>query len=835
MAPAREVTFAELDYRYDPERWPFSDWEALDTGDPSSLQPRAAAALDFALDLDPPDYHLFVTGPAGTGRHTFLERELRRRAATRPVPDDWCYLHNFADPDRPIATHLPAGRGEELRRDVERVVSLCRDELRRVLESEPYQARRQELAHRAEQQREALLAELQEFARKQGFLLQPIPVGFASVPLDPQGEPYTEEEFNRLPESERHAIEQRSAELQARVEQTVSRLRRLERETNEQLEKLDREVAFWAVSHPLEELKERYAGTPRLDEYLDALADDMVENRRLLAAPERMAQDPHLQAALEALLARYRVNVFVSHHRNEGAPVVFERHPTYYNLVGRAEYRIQLSGLTTDVGLIKPGALQRANGGYLVLDLLDVLLQPFAWDALKRCLLTREARVENIAEQFSLLPVSTLKPEPIPLQVRVILIGQPLLYYLLFFLDEEFRKLFKIRADFDWEAPREPDTEGSLLGVIAQAVRTDGGMPLDRTALARVLDYAVRLREDHRRLSTLLEPIIDLVREAGVLARTAGRDRVGAAEIESAIRQREFRANLLEQKMLERFADGTLMLSVSGTAVGQVNGLSVLDLGDYTFGRPVRITARTAFGRGGVLDIERESELGGRIHSKGVLILAGYLAGQYGRQLPIPVNASVTFEQSYETVEGDSASSAELYALLSSLAGVPLRQDIAVTGSVNQHGEIQPVGGVTHKVESFFKVCRAKGLTGTQGVMLPALNVPNLVLREEVLAAIRQGQFHVWAVQHVDEGLELLTGLPAGERGPDGRFPPDTVHGRVQAQLEEYARRLKELGPAVEVAGADGRRRQAGAPAEPPRRRVRRLRLGRWPRGPLQA
>ncbi|MBI3911735.1 MAG: AAA family ATPase, partial [Armatimonadetes bacterium] len=812
---AREIPFSELDYRYDPGAWSFETTADLDTGDPRALQPRAAAALDFGLDVDFPGYHLFLAGPPGTGRRTFLERELRRRAADKPVPEDWCYLHNFADPDRPVATHLSAGRGEELRRDMERCVSECRAEMRRALESEPYQERRRELSHQAERQHEALLAELQAHARERGFLLQPVPMGMASVPLNPQGEAYTEEEFSQLPEETRHEIERRGEELQARVEQTVNRLRRLERETNERLEELDREVARWAVSHPLDELHERYRDTPRVGEYLDGLANDMVENRQLLIAPEQAVRDPHIHAAYETLLARYRVNVFVSHARDGGAPVIFEQHPTYYNLVGRSEYRAQMSGLVTDVGLIKPGALQRANGGYLVLDILDVLIQPFAWDALKRSLITREARLENIAEQFALLPVSTLKPEPIPLRLKVVLIGQPLWYYLLYALDEDFRKLFKVKADFDTEVRRTPEFENALADIIAHSGRQEQLLPLDRGALARVLDFALRLRQDRRRLSTLLEPITDVVREAAAWARSAGESVIRAEHVQQAISEREYRANLLEEKILDRLAEGTLMVSVTGATVGQVNGLSVLDLGDYIFGRPMRITARTAFGRGGVVDIERESELGGRIHSKGVMILAGYLAGQYGGRSPLPLAASLCFEQSYEEVEGDSASSAELYALLSSLADVPICQDIAVTGSVNQHGEIQPVGGVTQKVEAFFKTCQRKGLTGSQGVLIPHLNLPNLVLRGEVLEAIRAGQFHIWAARTLDEGIALLTGLPAGERGPDGRFPPDTVHGRVQARLEEYVRQLKELGvtPETSTAGNDRRRARIVTPS----------------------
>ncbi len=490
-------------------------------------------------------------------------------------------------------------------------------------------------------------------------------------------------------------------------------------------------------------------------------------------------------------LARYRVNVFVGNGGASGAPVVVERNPTYYNLLGRIQYRAAFGSMVTDFREIKAGALHRANGGFLVLEILDVLRHPFTWDALKRALRGREVRIENLAEEYSPVPTATLRPEPIPLDAKVVLIGSPLLYHLLYQLDEDFRELFKVKADFAPDMEWSEEHFGSYAAFVSRWVRTAGLRHFDRAAVARLIEYGARLREDQRKLSTRLLDISDAVSEASFWAGKAGRELVLAEDVDRAIAKREYRSSLLEERIRELIADGTIMIDVEGAREGQVNGISVLDLGDYSFGKPSRVTARVSLGRGRVQSIEREIELSGPIHSKGFLILSGYLAGKYAQERPLALGATITFEQSYDEVEGDSASSTELYALLSALAGLPLKQGIAVTGSVNQHGEVQAVGGVTRKIEGFYAACKVKGLTGEQGVIVPAANVPNLMLSDEVVEAVRAGTFHVWAVHTIDEGIELLTGVPA-----------DDVHARVEERLSGYAELAREFGaPSADGAG----------------------------------
>jgi predicted ATP-dependent protease len=514
-----------------------------------------------------------------------------------------------------------------------------------------------------------------------------------------------------------------------------------------------------------------------------------------------------LQAHREEVFSRYQANVVVDHSQTQGAPAIFENNPTYYNLLGRTEYRAQFGAMVTDFTMVKAGALQRASGGYLVLDALDVLHNPFAWEALTRSLRIREARIENLAEQYGLVPSATLKPEPIPLAVKVVLIGEPLLYHLLFSIDSDFRELFRVKADFDSEVARTPENVDGYARYLATLCREQGLRHFHKSGVARLLEYSSRLREHQEKLSARLLDIASVAIEASFWAGRSDSSHVMAEHVQQAIAQKEYRSNLLEEKIQEGIMEGTLLIDVQTEVVGQVNGLSVYDLGDYAFARPTRVTARTSLGAQGVVNIEREVELSGKIHSKGVLILAGYLAGKFAQDKPLALTASLVFEQSYGEVEGDSASSAELYALLSSLANLPIRQGVAVTGSVNQRGEIQPVGGVTAKIQGFFDVCAARGLTGDQGVIIPAANVRHLALKDEVVRAIEEGRFHVWAVQSVDEGIELLTGVSAGECGSDGRYPAESVHGRVDAALRERAERLKEFGaPTRATHASDGRR-----------------------------
>jgi len=613
-----------------------------------------------------------------------------------------------------------------------------------------------------------------------------------------QGQPIPPEQLERLPRETREGMERQAKELQERMEQLIRQGRRLEKEAQERLRQLEREVALFAVGHHFEELEQIYQGQPEVLGYLAQVKEDIPGHLDDFRGVRKEQQElpPELQgAAVRERLARYQVNVLVDNGGTEGAPLVEEYKPGYYNLVGRVEYQSRMGAMTTDFRQIKAGALHRANGGFLLVEAADLLAAPMAWDALKRALRTREIRIENMGEQQGAVPMATLRPEPIPLQVKVVLLGSPALYLLLYSQDEEFQELFKVKAEFEPDMEREERNVLGYAGFVSRQVREKGLPHFDRGAVARVVEYGSRLAGDQGRLTTRFSEIADLVTEAGFWARSGGREVVTAGDVERAMEEREYRSGQASERLRRMIREGTILIDLEGAQEGQVNGLSVVQMGDYSFGLPSRITARTSVGSAGVVDVEREISLSGPSHSKGVLILSGYLSAQYAQDYPLALSATLTFEQMYNEVDGDSASSAELYALLSSLSGLPLRQGIAVTGSVNQRGQVQAVGGVTEKVEGFFEVCRAMGLTGQQGVILPAANVRNLMLRGEVVRAVREGAFHLWAVSSVDEGIELLTGVPAGRKGEDGRYPVGTVHQLVDARLRQYAERMKEYSP----------------------------------------
>ncbi len=772
----------------------------LTTADVLSLegtigQPRAVDALAFGLEISSPGYNLFVAGPAGSGRERTVHDFLRQFAPTRPAPSDWVYVYNFAQSDRPNAIRLPQGRGRTFAADLDGFLEAAQRDIPRALESEDYARHRREALSELHERRDALFTQFQAFARDQGFAIEITPAGIVTVPVS-QGRPLADEEFRRLPAQRQQELERRSTVIQERIADTLRQVRQIQKEATERVRQLDRDVARFAVGPHLDDLREAYSDQPEVLTYLDQVQSDLPEHLDDFRSGESEVEPQVFLSRLPGLqreehLARYRINIFVDNDGLQGAPVVVERNPTYYNLIGRIDYRATFGAMVTDFRQIKAGALQRANGGFLVLQVLDVLGAPFAWDALKRSLICGEVTIENLGEQYSALPTERLRPEPIPLDVKVILLGPPEVYYLLYQLDPDFQELFKVKADFTPDIDWTDEHQSLYAAFISRRVREGGLRHFDREAMARVIEYGAWLREDQRKLSSRLRDIADLVSEAHYWASKAGHDLVQAADVEQAIARRKYRSNLIEERTQELIDNGTIMIDTAGARGAQVNGVAVIDLGGYTFGKPSRITARVSPGRGSVQSIEREIKLSGPIHSKGFLILSGYLVGQYSQQYPLSLSATITFEQSYDEVEGDSASSTELYALLSALAGLPLRQGIAVTGSVNQHGEIQAVGGVTPKIEGFFAVCKAKGLTGEQGVIIPAANVPNLMLDEEVIDAVRAGQFHVWAVRTIDEGIELLTGRPAGQRDLDGQYPEGTVHRLVEDRLREYAERLR--------------------------------------------
>ena len=792
-----EVPPERARWRCDPAALPFETTEQVEPLVGTVGQERAVSALEFGVAIDRGGFNIFVAGRPGSGRATTAREYLEQAALTQPVPNDWVYVHNFVDPYRPRAISLPPGEGNRLSRRIDELVEAARREIPRAFESEDYERRRNEMISQLQERQQALYGRVQEEARGMGFAITVTPAGIVTMPLI-EGRPISPQEYEQLPEEVREELERRSEMLREHLEQALHEGRKLEKETAERLRQLEREVALFAVGHLFDELRDIYKDYPDVLEFLRQLQEDIPEHLEDFRGTRHETTLPaiaELQGMLrEDHLARYKVNAFVDHSQTKGAPVVVEPNPTYYNLMGRLDYQARFGAMVTDFRQLKPGAIHRANGGYLLLDALDVLTTPLAWDALKRALETGEARIENIGEQFSPIPAATLRPEPIPLRCKVVLIGSPLIYYLLYHLDEDFQRLFKIKSDFALDMDRSDEHVQRYARFISGQVRQQSLRHFHKGAVARIVEYGARLVEHQSKLTTRLAEIADLVVEASFWAGKNGNGVVMAEDVDRAIAHKEYRSNLIEEKVQELIEEGTIMIDTGGERLAQVNGVSIIDLGDYLFGKPSRITARTSLGSAGVVNIEREIKLSGPIHSKGVLILAGYLSGKYAQDYPLALSATLTFEQTYDEVEGDSASSAELYALLSALSGLSIRQGIAVTGSVNQHGEIQAVGGVTRKTEGFYEVCKAKGLTGEQGVILPEANVKHLMLKDEVVEAIREGRFHLWAIRTVDQGIELLTGVAAGEQRPDGSYPEGTVHQRVDARLREYAQRLKEFG-----------------------------------------
>ncbi len=766
---------------------------------------RAAEALRLGLALDHGGYNVYAMGPPGVGKHALVLRLLERAAADAATPPDWCYLNDFAEPRRPRAVELPAGRGAELRRDLDRLAGELRAAIPAAFEGRDYRTRLQLLEKEAEEARERAVAEVQHEAAGRGVALLSTPMGFAFAPTR-DGQVVEPDQFATFDPEVREKFRKDVEELQARLLEVLRAMPDLQRRARERVKALQREVALAAVGHLLAELRLRYADLPAILSHLDAIQDDVVENLRELMGGEGSGDAAsQLRAALSETpaLRRYAANLMVDHAGRHGAPVVHEDLPTLSNLTGRIDHHAHFGALVTDFTLVRPGALHRASGGFLLLDARRLLAQPFAWEALKRALRSREIRVEPPERLLGFGGASTLEPQPIPLDVKVVLVGDRLAWHLLSLLDEEFPQLFKVAADFDDDVPRSPAADRDFARLVATLGRKAGLRPLERAAVERVLHQATRLAGDSTRFTAETASLHDLLREADHLASAAGRAVVAADDVRRAVADQERRDGRIRDEIQEEIRRGLLVVETAGTRVGQVNGLSVLRAGRRAFGRPSRISARIRLGRGEVVDIEREVELGGPLHSKGVLILAGYLGARYSADRPLTLAATIVMEQSYAGVEGDSASSAELYALLSAIAGVPLRQGLAVTGSVDQHGRVQAVGGVTEKVEGFFDVCVARGLTGDQGVLLPAANVPHLVLRDEVLAEVEAGRFRLYPVEHVDQGIELLTGLPAG--AAEGVVSPEgSLHALVEARLQALAEAAR--------AWAGGRRRGADPP-----------------------
>ncbi len=751
-------------------------------------QNRAVRALQFGLGIRQVGYHIYVAGPPGMGKMSAIRNFLDQLARSQETPPDWCYINNFDDPYQPKAIRLPPGVGRQLQHDVKTLIEQVRRGIPKTFESEEYSAKRDAIIKALEQQREALFQELNEKATQAGFTIQATQMGIAIIPVL-GGRPLTDAEFQALPPAAREDFQRRRETIQEQLKATMKQGRALERQTQEQLAELDRQAAMYAVGESIDDLIEKYEGQPDITAYLNAVRQDIVQNIDLFrtgqTAEEGQQPTPAWQRGLP--FRKYEVNVIVDHSKKDGAPLVVLLNPIYNNLFGRIEKESQYGALYTDFTMVKAGALHQANGGYLVIPIEDLLSAPFSWQSLKRALRSRQIEIEEPGELIGYVTAKTLRPQPIPLDIKVILIGPPRLYYLLHAYDSDFPELFRVKADFDTSMPRTDENARDFLSVVCRLCANENLNHLDSGAMARLLEHASRLADDQEKLSTHFGAIANVVREAHYWSQQTNSSQITAEHIRRALDEKVFRSNLVQQRIQEMITQGTILIDTTGARVGQVNGLSVIDLGDYQFGEPGRITVSVGPGHEGIVDIEREVALSGPIHSKGVLILQGYLRQKYLPERSISLSARLVFEQSYTIVDGDSASSTEMYAILSALSQYPLKQSIAVTGSVDQLGRVQAIGGVNAKIEGFFDVCKSMGLTGEQGVMIPASNVRDLMLREDVVEAVGNGQFHIWAVETIDEGIELLTGVPAGERLSNGRFPEGTVNARVEQRLRELA------------------------------------------------
>jgi lon-related putative ATP-dependent protease len=799
MSTVKPLEPAALRRRCDVSLFRFETTDALEDFPAVFGQPRAVEALRFGVGIRQPGFNLFVFGPPEAGMHAVVRAFLDTRAAGEPTPSDWVYVHNFEQPHRPQAIRLEPGRGRALRSDMEHLVEALHTALRATFNAEEYRARIQAIEDEVRERQQKALEDLEQRARTRGFALVRTPLGMGFAPM--RGDEVLDpEEFAKWPADERDRVAKEITAIQEELQAIVAQFPHWQREAREKVKALSREFATHAVGELISELRVKYGDAPQVVAYLDQVREDVIANVDLFRRDEdqqhplqrMMAQ----QAAAEhGALRKYEVNVLVDHGAaSRGAPVVYEANPSYPNLVGRIEHLSAFGALVTDFTLIKPGALHRANGGYLVFDARKMLMHPYAWEGLKEALRAGEIRIESLGQIFSVVSTVSLEPEPIPLDVKVVLVGEPLLYYLFHAYDPDFGKLFKVAVEFDDRMPRTPETSLLYARFIATQARAQRLRPLDRDAVALVIEQSARVTGDAERVSTLTRGVSTLLSEADYWAGQREAAVTTAADVQAAIDAAVRRADRVRERLLEETQRGTIMIDTDGARVGQVNGLSVLQLGELSFGRPSRITARVRVGRGEVIDIEREVELGGPIHSKGVLILSNFLAARYAADEPLSLSASLAFEQSYSGIEGDSASSAELYALLSALAEVPIRQDLAVTGSVNQHGEVQAIGGVNEKIEGFFDLCHARGLTGTQGVLVPAANTKHLMLRPDVVAAAAAGRFAVYAVSSVDQGIEILTGVAAGEADARGVYPEGTINRRVADRLRALAERRRAFG-----------------------------------------
>ena len=789
MARIKELSFKELKKECDPSSFKFKTTRELEPFSGTIGQARGIKAIEFGLNIDIKGYNLYLEGPTGIGKTIYAKNLLNEIAKTKPIPDDWCYIYNFDNSNEPKAISLPAGLGRQFMNDMDSFIQTIKAEIRSAFNNQDFEKEKANIQRDVEEKKIRLIEKLNKEALKQGFEIKNTSSGIYFLPMI-DGKTLSEDEFNALEEKTKNDFEARSVLIQQQTIDTMTKIKDMEKKANEKMNSWQNNIALFAVTIQVNELRNKYKKFSKVQEFLKNIQKDILTNLNEFIEDEQKPMGPMSMPKQEAQKPwhKYKVNLFVDNGNLTGAPVIIDSNPSFYNLFGKLEYENSFGTLKTDFTLIKPGLIHKANGGYIVLQIRDLLTNPLTWELFKRVLRTKEIHVDSLKDyQLNTVAISSLKPEPIPVNIKVVLIGPSYIYYQLLNADEDFRKLFKVKAEFDEEAPRTDANMFKIAQFIHNFCEKEKAPHFNAGAVAKVIEYCSRMVDNQTKLSTQLNEITELLGESCTWAKMDGAKTVTATYVKKAIEERIERVNKYDQRLVEMIQNGTIMIDTTGEKVGQINGLSVMNIGDYSFGKPAKITANTYVGKSGIVNIEREVEMSGTTHSKGVMILSAYIGEKFAQDRPLSLAASLCFEQMYNGVDGDSASSTELYAILSSLSELPIKQNIAVTGSVNQKGEIQPIGGLTDKIEGFFNICKLRGLTGDQGIIMPYQNIKNLNLNDEVIKAVKDGMFHIYAIKNVDEGIELLTGVPAGKKNKNGEYPAGSVNYLVNEKLKKYS------------------------------------------------
>ena len=787
-----ELNYTQLNNREDINKFSFKTTDDIEPFKGIIGQERAVKAFEFGLNVKMKGYNIYVSGPSGSGKTTYAKLSAKEKAKNEAVPYDWCYVYNFDDPRSPLSLRFEPGIGRQFRDDMNELVSFFKTELTKAFTSEDYDKEKSDLSRTYDDKRDELIKKLDSVASENSFALKTSNSGIIFQPII-DNVLITEENYDSLDEDVKNGINERLESMQDVVNSIMRDIKYIDKEYRQKMDDLDYKIGMFAIGHYVSALQEKYQYSERVIKYLESVQEDVLENIDQFSEQEPDEEDP-VAALLPKLggtknddaTLKYRVNLIVDNSKTEGAPVIVDYNPTYYNLVGEVEYDNEYGNLTTDFMKIKPGLMHRANGGYLIIQAQDLLSNVQAWEALRRIIKTKEITIENLRDQVGAIAVTTLKPEPIPSDVKVILVGGAYYYELLRGYDEDFSKLFKIRADFDYEMDRNDENIFKIAGFISKFCDNEKTLPFDSSAVASVIEYSSRSVESQKKLSTRFNLIAEILAESATWAQLDNAEIVTAEYVKKAEEEKAYRLSMYQEKMNELLDNNTIMIATDGYCVGKINGLAVLDMGDYSFGSPTRITATTYMGKSGIVNIEKEAEMSGPTHNKGVQIITGYLGRMYAQKMPLSLSCRIAFEQNYNGIDGDSASSTELYCILSSLSEIPVNQSLAVTGSVNQCGEIQAIGGVTHKIEGYFDLCSRRGLTGKQGVVIPESNVNDLVLKDDVVEAVKNGMFHIYSIATIDEGIELLLGTEAGVMDENGDYPPESVHGKVMAKLKKF-------------------------------------------------